>query len=43
MKVKCDSCKKEFEVLDNVIMIMCGCGYCAYERKEEKEEVDDAR
>ena len=26
-KAKCDNCKKEIEVENDVIMVVCGCGY----------------
>ena len=24
--IKCENCKKEFEVEDDIIMVVCGCG-----------------
>ena len=38
-KFKCPNCKRETEVLGDMIMVMCGCGYKMIEQMpNEKDE-----
>jgi len=35
-KIKCGNCKREIEVADDVIMVLCGCGYVTEVNSKER-------